>query len=278
MVASLTCDTSARTLTSTERNHLLGRLGCAAVHPDGAGLAWLQRAWLFHQPFHNLDLLAATWTHRGSLSADEAVQRCLDLHGGPCHVQALGFLALVRSIGFDAGLCGATIGHPDDHLLVRVAVGGATWLCDVGNGQPYVEPFPLERGHVQHHLGWEMRTTALSGGLRLERRSPDQPAWRTVYAADARPRAWHEFAATIERHHAEPGFGPFLTGLRAVRIGATEMVTLRDNVVTTYGHAGYQRDDLASEDIAAWLTGPMRMADLPVQAAIAAWQAARSAV
>lgn len=261
-------------LKSSERDRLLALLGCEQVLPDEAGLRQLQRAWLLHQPFHNLDLLAARSSGRGTLTPEEGLSRCLSLLGGPCHVQALGFCALLRSIGIHATLCGAQISRPSDHLLVRTMLGAKVWLSDVGNGQPYLEPFPAVGYHAQAHLGWEIRTTGDSDSVVLERRSPDQPAWKRVYVANTSPRTWQAFAGAIHQHHSDPGFGPFLTGLRAVRIGASEMITVRNEVVTVYHAQDYDRSTWDIDSIHGLLANRMGLGSLPVAGALAAWQRA----
>jgi arylamine N-acetyltransferase len=253
---------------------LLERVGAhPGEAPTHARLAELQRAWIFAQPFHNLDLLAGARHGAPPLDREAAIVRCVGGLGGPCHVQSWGFLSLLLEAGFDARLCGATISRPDDHLMVHVGVGEKQYLCDVGNGQPYLEPFPLESGHEQEHLGWVMRTLPEGDGLTLTRRSPDQPAWRHIYRARSDARSWADFADNIERHHREPGFGPFLSGLRVVRIGATSMVTVRDAQVTIYRTDGFEQLHLADAELVRFIAGDLGLAALPVEDAVMTWRA-----
>lgn len=242
--------------------------------PTARRLAALQQAWCFSQPFHNLDLLAGARHRAPPLDRPAALERCAMRLGGPCHVQSWGFLSQLQERGFDAQLCGATIHQPNDHLLVRVVLDGRTFLCDVGNGQPYLEPFPLDRLHFQAHLGWETRSVPDGDGLTVERRSPDQPTWRRVYAARAETRRWDDFAGAIAAHHLEPGFGPFLSGLRVVRIGATSMITVRDDQVTTYHDGIFTRRTLTDAELVSFIREVLGLGALPVDDAVAAWRAA----
>lgn len=254
---------------------LLLRVGARRGEPaTSARLAALQRAWCLAQPFHNLDLLAGERRGIPPLDREAALARCADGLGGPCHVQSWGFLSLVRLAGFDADLCGATIARPDDHLLVHVAIGSDAYLCDVGNGQPYLEPFPLDRAYEQRHAGWCIRSVPDGGELVLSRRSPDQPEWRVVYRARPAARAWEDFAGSIERHHREPGFGPFLSGLRVVRIGAASMIAVRDEQVTTYREDGFDRSSRTDTELVRFIAGELGLEALPVQEAVDAWRAA----
>ncbi len=227
------------------------------------------------QPFHNLDLLAASRTGRGSLTHAEALARCAEGLGGPCHVQAAGFLALISSLGFDADLAGASIASPDDHLVVCVRLNGQLWLCDVGNGQPYLEPFPTDAPLRFEHLGWRFESRPVAGGIELCRASPDQPEPRLVYRASVEPRAWADFRASIDRHHREPGFGPFLGGLRAVRMGRDEILTLRDTTLTCYRAEGHERWEIAEADLGRVLRDRLKLAGLPVEEAVEAWRVNR---
>lgn len=262
-------------LVVTERLALCERLGIVAEPPSEDFLASLQRAWVLMQPFHNIDLLAAWFLDGQPLAPEEAIQRCIAGLGGPCHVQSVTFLRLAQSLGFEASLCGATITHPDDHLLVRADVGGRTFYCDVGNGHPYLMPFPADRAQRQEHVGWVVLSTPLGGGIVVDRTSPDQPALRRVYQVAPTPRRWSDFGPTIDRHHTEPGFGPFLTGLRVVRIGERSMVTLRDDVCTRYSPDGFARSFVHPSTLRTFLADELGLGALPVEAAVRAWCSTR---
>lgn len=212
-----------RALTPDEVERLLQRLRLDPPALDLDGLTALQWRTLCATPFHNVDLLAGC----SPRTVEAIIAAMLAGRGGPCHVQAVGFLALLRGLGFRAWLAAATIGAPGDHLVCVVELGGRRVICDVGNGHPYRRPFPLD-GRVEiEHVGW--RFIALGDGERLTlSRDFGRGDWRTVYTVDPTPRAFADFVPIIDAHHAEAGFGPFLTGLRAARIGDASMVTLRD--------------------------------------------------
>jgi arylamine N-acetyltransferase len=255
-------------------DELLACIGARGGELTATSLAELQRAWCFTQPFHNLDVLAGAGSGAPPLDRRQAVERCVAKLGGPCHVQSWGFLSLLRRVGFDARLCGATVSRPDDHLLVHVSLADGAYLCDVGNGQPYLQPFPLHRDLEQRHLGWVVRSGCDAEGLVLQRRSPDHPSWRRVYRAGAEPRQWEDFAGNIERHHREQSYGPFLSGLRVVRIGATSMVAVRDDQVTVYREGGFESRRLSDTALIRLLKQDLGLGALPVEAAVAAWRAA----
>ena len=235
----------------------------------------LQRQWCFTQPFHNLDLLAGAASHAPPLSREEAIRRCADGLGGPCHVQACGLHAVLTAVGCEAEFAAATIGSAGDHLLVRATIDGRAFLCDVGNGQPYLRPFPQEEALVQEHLGWRVRSTPERGGLVVERSSYDQPVPRRVYRTEPGLRHWEDFSDIIRRHHSEIGFGPFLTGLRVVRMGPDLMVTVRDQVVTWYRAGSFERSVMQPLELVQFLRAELCLGSLPVSQAVDSWLARR---
>ncbi len=255
-------------LTDVARGALLTRIDLVRERPSTAYLEQLQRAWCFAQPFHNLDLLAAAATGGEPLGPGAAIERCIDGLGGPCHVQSYGFLSLLVTLGFDAHLCGAAVSHPDDHLVIRVVIDDKAYFCDVGNGQPYLQPFPEDGNLRQEHLGWVVVSRPVEAGIVVERSSPDQPASRQVYRASKAPLRWEDFERTIHRHHAERGFGPFLTGVRAVRMGPHEMTTVRDQVLTRYRGTAFERTILNRHTLERALREELGLGALPIDDAL----------
>ncbi len=254
---------------------LMERLRIHGV-PTVEWLHELQRRWCFSQPFHNLDLLAGAAAHVPPVGRAEAIRRCADGLGGPCHVQACGLHAVLAAVGCEVEFAAATIGYAGDHLLVRATIEGRAFLCDVGNGQPYLCPFPEEEAMVQEHLGWRVSSTPERGGVVVERSSYDQPVPRRVYRTEPGVRQWEDFSEIIRRHHSELGFGPFLTGLRAVRIGPDVMVTVRDEVVTRYRSGSFERSTLRPRELVEFLRGELQLGALPVSEAVESWMARRA--
>lgn len=228
-------------MAAEEAARLCSRFGVTTAQQDLATLTRLQWEWLKWSPFHNLDLLAGASGFACPLDAEDSLRRVLEGAGGPCHVQATAFIALLRALGFDAWLAAASIGAPNDHLVAVVALPDDCYVCDVGNGHPYVQPFPLQRVQEIERYGWRFRSAPCPGGLVLRRRLPDG-RWRQVYTVDPTPRGLAFFESTIRLHHGTAGFGPFLSGLRAVRMDEHVMLTLRDRAYTRHlGHLAQTR-------------------------------------
>ncbi|MDP3214642.1 MAG: arylamine N-acetyltransferase [Deltaproteobacteria bacterium] len=223
---------------------------------------------MYASPFHNLDLLAGVEGDGAPLGARDAVLHALAWRGGPCHVQAAGFASLARALGYEAVLLPATVKEPGDHLVVGIAIDGERWLCDVGNGHPYPEPFPFDRPAESVWLGWHFVTTPSNDALVLERTLPDG-ACKQVYAARWTPRSYEDFAAVIASHHQRAGFGPFMTGLRAVRFTSRGMLTLRDDQYERHMPFGVSTRTVPdAEACRALLEGPFGLRGAPISQAL----------
>ncbi|MCB9662805.1 MAG: arylamine N-acetyltransferase [Alphaproteobacteria bacterium] len=207
----------------------LARLGSPDVRHDAAGLARLQAAHLMAVPFHNLLLLANDGRPWGLQALHEVVDEAIAGVGGNCDRTTPPFTALLQAVGFDARLAATTVREPGDHFVAVVHADGGRFLCDVGNGHPYLRPWDLD-GPVQEQSfqGWRFRFEPRApGGPTLLRAMPDG-ALKTVYVVDPAPRAYDDFAPMVTAHYTQAGFGPFLSGLRAVAIQPDAVLTLRD--------------------------------------------------
>lgn len=255
-------------LSACETTRALSTLGLSAT-PTVEGLRQIFTGWMFASPFHNLDLLAGLDGLPAPTNVDDAVRQALSGRGGPCHVQAAGFAALLRALGFAVVLLPATVKEPNDHLVVGVTVGGARYVCDVGNGHPYPAPFDFDQPESSSRWGWRFSTVPTPLGLRLHRTFPNGEQ-KQVYIARWEPRAYEDFADNIAAHHGTVGFGPFMTGLRAVRYTRRGMLLLRD---TRYErHTDFAATSRVVRDAsacAALLAGPFGLGGAPIDRALA---------
>jgi len=149
-------------------------------------------------------------------------------------------------------------------------VRGRSYICDVGNGHPYTAPFPFDRAADQRHLGWEVRTTPKGAALLVEQRTPGA-AWRRVYEVTLAPHRWGDFQSAIQQHHSNAAFGPFLRGLRAVRIAEDHAYTLRDDVLTRHS-AGDQDSEVLTDGHERALRQKLRLKGLPIDRAVRTWR------
>lgn len=125
----------------------LDRIGLDIVPPPTvAGVERLMRAHLTHVPFENLDV----YLQRGvSTDRSWSLSKVLDRRrGGWCFELNSAFAALLEALGFEVRLLGAAVllGGPNrtvDHLTLEVTIEGRPHLVDVGFGDGFARPLPL---------------------------------------------------------------------------------------------------------------------------------------
>jgi len=191
-------------------------------------------------------------------------------------VHALSFVTLLSSMGFEASFAAATINKPDDHLLARVDLGGEVYLCDVGNGQPYLAPWSVSQVTEIAHVGWHMCAEATDRMIRLRRYSPGMTGPKDVYLASSAPKSYGDFQQIIALHHSRPDYGPFMTGLRAVRIFDDRMEALRDQQLTTYTADGFTTRVVLDAALSEVLADVFMLEGLPIEEALEVWRSVRT--
>jgi arylamine N-acetyltransferase len=139
------------TLSESQVDAYLRVLGVAKGAPSRGALNALVRAQVTRIPFENISKLYR-FKHQG-LAGIPSVDVYLDgierFHfGGTCYPNNFHFCRLLRTLGYDAALCGADMPSGEDvHAAITVAVDGRDLLVDVGYGAPFLEPLPRDAGH-----------------------------------------------------------------------------------------------------------------------------------
>ena len=185
----------------------LRRIGLDAVPSiDAAGLRKLQRAHLFHVPFENLDI------HRDvPIVLDEA--RFLDKivahrRGGFCYELNTAFAFLLRELGFEVALLSANVfggngwGIDFDHMLLRVELD-EPWIADVGFGDNFLDPIPLDAGRVSAQSIGDFRLTRDDPHWILERRNEGEEAFVAQYRFTNRAYELANFEPGCTYHQSE---------------------------------------------------------------------------
>lgn len=157
----------------------------SAGPPDLAMLRVLHRRHLEHVPFENLSV------HLGEpivLDDVELVAKIVDRHrGGFCYELNGGFAWLLRSLGYRVDLLEAGVFHSDgspgphfDHLVLRVELD-QRWLVDVGFGDNFIEPIPLQAGVDTADRNGAFRLDAVATGeAAMDLRRDGKPQYRVA--------------------------------------------------------------------------------------------------
>ncbi|RYZ44115.1 MAG: hypothetical protein EOO71_00645 [Myxococcaceae bacterium] len=196
----------------------LARLGNPGVSLDANGLSCLLRAHLRALPFHNLALLDEEANVPGVPPVEAAVEGNLAGIGGTCHLLTTPFVALLRTLGFEAWLAGATIRETGDHVVGVVRLPEGRFVVDVGSGHPCMHPLPLDGAGLDFTAYGTTFRFEQDGheGHRLRRALPHGP-WETLYRLTPEPRSHDAFS--------HPNTSP---SLRAVRLSHWALASVQD--------------------------------------------------
>lgn len=242
------------------------RLGVDIRTTDAGTLSVLVRAYLGKIPFHNIHMLVRYGREPTRAEILDDMQRGL---GGPCNVMNPFFAALLARLGYDVTLLSGTMQQPDCHIALCIRVGDQAYWIDVGNGHPYLEPILFGDETPKFHAGLGYRlVTKQAAEYAIEHQFERGGPWKTCYTFTLTPRTHRFFADMIAEHHTKPGFGPFMTGLRLIRVPEGMLTAIRDNVLLT-GRDTIQIQRLKDvEALMAALSTHFSDVDLPVALAL----------
>lgn len=181
-------------LTPAQVRAYLERLGLDPSQPHS--LRELHRAHLLSVPFENLDI------HLGrpiQIDLDSVYRKVVEQRrGGYCYELNGLFAALLRALGDKVELLAGQIGRPDgtfvpefNHLALRVQDGEQVYLADVGFGDAFLDPMPLESGTTRREGA---KTLRLEQGGEYWTFAADQgEGFRPQYRLTLTPRTLADF-------------------------------------------------------------------------------------
>jgi N-hydroxyarylamine O-acetyltransferase len=211
--------------------------------PSATVLRDLHRAHLFAVPFENLDIhLGRPIVLDGSAIVRKVVA---EGRGGFCYELNGAFAALLEAMGFgvarlSAGVMGeGGFGPPFDHLLLEVTVEDdpRPWIVDVGFGEGFLEPLPLEIDEEQEQDTGTYRIGAHDdrGDLVLWRRSGADARFEPQYRFARTPHELGEYAEMCRFHQTSPD--SHFTRQRVCSLATPEgRITLSEHAVIVTRH------------------------------------------
>ena len=225
----------------------LNRIGYSgAREPTAATLRALHVAHMCTVPFENLSV------RRGErIVLDEAAlfdKVVVRRRGGFCYELNGLFAALLESLGFRVDRLAARVGVDGidfDHMALRVEVGGAAMLADVGFGDSFLTPLALRTNEKQ--AGGDERVYRISKDYELARY--DDGEWKRQYAFTLKPWPLAAFADGCAYHSTSPA-SHFTQNTVVSLATPTGRVTLSERrlIVTDRG----ERRETAIDDVAAF--------------------------
>lgn len=234
----------------------LERLGCPIpARADRQALRQLHLAHLQRVPFENFDIHLGRPIHLElPLLYDKIVRRC---RGGFCYELNGLFSWLLTALGYQVELLSARVYGPQglgpelDHLTLRVRKEG-DWLADVGFGDSFREPLPLEPDCevVQHGTAYRL---SQSGDQWTLHQRPAGGEWTPQYQFSLQPRQLEDFTPVCHFHQTDPT-SPFTRKRVCTRATPKGRLTLsEDRLITTTGPTRHERPVAGEEERTALL-------------------------
>lgn len=203
----------------------------------------LHSAHLLTIPYENLDI------HLGRrLTLDLAyiyTKIVEQKRGGWCY-EMNGLLAwALRELGFDVTLIGSSVGEPAqggvagdlDHLVLLVQLE-QPWLADVGFGNAYLEPLPLQAGEYQQ--GWmTFRLEQAGDKWYLHSHAHGGPG----YGFTLLPRQYAGFAPGCHELQTSPTSG-FVRTTVCHRFTQDSIASLRGAILKHYTASGVAEEEI----------------------------------
>jgi N-hydroxyarylamine O-acetyltransferase len=226
----------------------LARIGLAG---PPATLEELQVAHLLSVPFENLDIAAGVpITMDLDAIFDKVVRR---RRGGFCYELNGLFARLLEELGYSVTLYSARVvddedaqGQEFDHLVLRVELD-EPWLVDVGFGDTFREPMPLQPdSEFLDSLGRTYRLEVNGEVWELNEQ-------RTQYRFTLAPRAFAEFEPMCRWQQTE---SPYFTGHRFCTIATADgRRTLMDDRLIVHSGAERTEREIDEAEVPGLLAG-----------------------
>ena len=149
-----------------------------------------------HIPHENLDILLGRPIR---LDLNSLVDKLiLKKRGGYCFEQNLLLYAVLRKLGFEVTPLAARVRYrttkmrPRTHMILKVTVGGLSWLTDVGFGaEGLMRPLQLVPNQPACQFAWTCRLMEENGLWVLQ--SCRDESWIDLYAFSLEPQEWIDY-------------------------------------------------------------------------------------
>jgi arylamine N-acetyltransferase len=211
-----------------------------------AELRSLVTKFLEYVPFQNFTMLLGP---RRRPTWNEICQAMLGGMGGLCTARNPFLKCLLETIGYEVYFISASMKKPNCHIGLVVSIDQQKYWVDVGNGYPYMEPYPLGKNITISHPFLDYRVTELEGIWTVEHKLT-KDGWMPNQTFADTPVPYSSFDKMHELNYTVEGWGPFLTGLRANRWLPDGGYILKDFSVSNL-HQKHTIEDL--EEFQTWI-------------------------
>ena len=235
----------------------LDRIGYqGSREPTADALRQLHRAHMLTVAFENLDIqLGRSIVLSLSSLYDKVV---LHQRGGFCYELNGLFGWLLEQLGFSVKklsarvFAGNHLGPEFDHLVLMIQLK-ERWIVDVGFGDSFLEPLPLDSEEERVQPGGAYRLTGSGSKKTLERRR--ESGWQRQYVFSLTPRQLVEFAVMCQRHQTSSASVFTQKTVCSVATADGRITLSNGRLITTVGERLEERKVTAEEDYRALLQG-----------------------
>jgi len=178
------------------------------VQPDFETLRGLHLAHLQHVPFENLSI----HEQEPIVLDDHALFEKIVTRrrGGFCYELNGLFGRLLRELGFEVAMLSAEVAGDQgdfsrdfDHMALKVELHEELWLTDVGFGDSFIEPLPLN-GAEHQQREYRYRVAPTSGERFLLQRAAPDGVWKPQYRFSLQAHPYSDFAEMCRYHQTSP--------------------------------------------------------------------------
>lgn len=176
--------------------------------PTAETLRRLHIAHLLTVPFENLSIHTGEAVVLDAAALfDKVVRRA---RGGFCYELNGLFAALLRALGFRVEMLSAAVadreggfGPEFDHMALLVTLE-ERWLADVGFGDSFVEPLPVDERAEQTQGARAFRIEEDDGGRLVLLRRDSGGAWEPQYRFGLEPHTFADYTEMCRFHQTSP--------------------------------------------------------------------------
>lgn len=205
--------------------------------PSIETLRALHRSHLSSVPFENLDIPLG---RRIELDLERIYDKIVGAgRGGFCHELNGLFGWLLGELGFQVTRLSARVFHDGEpgfefgHQILQVTLD-REWLADVGFGDSFLEPMPMNGGAPVEQPNGGFRLLGRSDEITMERRTSDGD-WVERYVFTTEPRSYQDYADACHFQQTSPE-SHFTRGWLCSRATGTGRVTVSNGrLIVTEG-------------------------------------------
>ena len=166
---------------------------------DAETLRQIHLAHLLSVPFENLSIHAHEPIVLDDVALFEKIVK--RRRGGFCYELNGLLAALLRKLGFEVAMLSAQVANDDggfsrdfDHMTLMISLNEQRWLADVGFGDSFIEPLPLEPNAETRQRDCRYRIVTTADERLVLERAREDGVWEPQYRFSSKPYQYSDYA------------------------------------------------------------------------------------